>query len=240
MKVIKFYATTLAFFVFALLLVETPVLAQQLKGNGNIKKESRKASGFTGIDVSGGFAVEITQGNNEGVVLEAEDNLLGQISTEVKNGVLHIYNKESITSSKGMKAYITIKELKAIDISGGVKVTGNSTFKTNTLNIDMSGGSKVTLAMDVKTLNTDMSGAAKVDFSGRADNVKLDLSGASKVTADKLEAKKVKVEASGASKVNVFAKESLEIEASGASHVAYKGSPSISAETSAAAKVSKL
>ncbi|MFT2009655.1 head GIN domain-containing protein [Pontibacter sp. 13R65] len=240
MKVIKFYVTTLAFFAFALLLVEAPAFAQQLKGNGNIQKQTRKVSGFKGINVSGGFAVDITLGNNEGVVLEAEENLLSQISTEVKNGVLHIYNEGNISTSKGMKAHITLKELNSIDVSGGVKVVGNSTVKTNTLKLDMSGGSKVTLAMDVKTLAADMSGAAKIDLSGRADNMKLELSGASKVMADKLEAKKVEVEASGASKVNVFAKESLEINASGASHVAYRGSPSITSETSAAAKVSKL
>ncbi|WP_187263408.1 head GIN domain-containing protein [Pontibacter beigongshangensis] len=238
MKVITFFATTLA--CFALLLVETPALAQQLQGNGNIQKETRQASGFTGINISGGFAVELTQGNNEGVVLEAEENLLSQISTEVKNGVLHIYNQGNLTSHKGMKAYITIKELRSVDISGGVKLVGHSTFKANTMKLDLSGGSKVALALDVKTLNADMSGAAKVELSGRADQVKLDLSGATKLSAEQLEAKQVKVEANGASKVNVFARESLEIKASGASSVAYKGSPGITAETSAAAKVSKL
>lgn len=240
MKIIKFYTTSLAVLVMALLLVDLPLMAQHLRGNGNIQTQTRKVSDFKGIDVSGGFTVEITQGSSESLRLEAEENLLDNIKTEVRNGVLHIYNDKGITSSKGMKAYITVKELNKIDISGGVKVIGKSTFKTNTMNIDMSGGSKVALAVDAKQLKMDMSGASKVELTGKADELIMEMSGASNVDASELEAKDVKVGASGASKVKVFAKDSLAIDASGASAVYYKGSPSITAETSAAAKISRL
>jgi len=236
----KCYAATLAVFVMALLLADLPLMAQQLKGNGNLQTQTRKVSDFTGIDVSGGFTVEITQGNTESLKLEAEENLLDNIKTEVRNGVLHIYNDKSLSTNKGMKAYITLKELNKIDISGGVKVIGNSTFKTNAMDLDMSGGSKVALAVDTKKLTADMSGASKVELKGRADELLMDMSGASKVEAADLEAKRVKVSASGASKVSVFAKEALDINASGASAIYYKGSPRITSETSAAARISKL
>ena len=162
MKILKFYTTSLAM-ALVLMLADLPLAAQQLKGNGNVQTQTRNVSGYTGIDVSGGFAVEITQGSNEGVRLEAEENLLDNIRTEVKNGVLHIYNDKSLSSTKGMKAYITIKELNKIDISGGVKVVGNSTFKTNTMVLDLSGASKVALMVEAKQIKADMSGASKVD-----------------------------------------------------------------------------
>ncbi|MDX5481585.1 MAG: DUF2807 domain-containing protein [Hymenobacteraceae bacterium] len=240
MKIMKFYATTLAVFVITLLLADLPLMAQQLRGNGNVQTQERKVSNFRGINVSGGFAVEITQGNTEGLRLEAEENLLDNIKAEVRNGVLHIYNDKSLTSTKGMKAYITVRELSKVDISGGVRVTGNSTFKTNAMDIDMSGGSKITLAVDTKELRADLSGASKVELKGKAGNLVMDMSGASNVDAAELEASRVKVAASGASKVRVFAKEALDIDASGASVVYYKGSPSITSETSAAARISRL
>jgi len=240
MKIVKFYATTVAIFVTALLLASVPLMAQQLRGNGNIKTENRNVSGFEGINVSGGFNVEVTQGNDEGVRLEAEENLLGNIKTEVRNGVLHIYNDKSLSTNKGMKAYITVKELRSIEISGGVKVAGNSTFKTNKFDLEMSGGSNVKLALDTKQLTADMSGASKVDLTGQADEVNMDMSGASKVEAEDLVAKRVKIQASGASKVKVYAKDALNINASGASSVYYKGSPTVNTDVSAAARVSKL
>ncbi|WP_299706212.1 head GIN domain-containing protein [uncultured Pontibacter sp.] len=242
MSTIKFYKGILSVLVLALMLANLPALAQRqhIKGEGELVSQNRNASGFKGINVSGGFAVELTQGNNEGVRIEAQENLLNSIQTEVKNGVLHIYTSDNISSTKGMKAYITIRELNSVSISGGVKVVGNSTFKANSFDLDMSGGSKVQLAIDTKKLKADMSGASKVELSGVADEVRMDMSGASKVDASELESKRVHVEASGASNVKVFARNELTVNASGATKVAYKGDPSISSNVSAAAKISKM
>lgn len=202
--------------------------------------QTREVSGFKGINVSGGFAVEITQGSHEGVRIEAQENLLENIRTEVKNGVLRIYNEGSISTNKGMKAYVTVKELNRINISGGVKVTGKSTFKADAFDLDMSGGSKVQLALQTKRLTMDMSGASKVTLTGRADEVVMDMSGASSVDAADLEADRVKVGASGASKVQVYAKKTLNVNASGATKVNYKGDPTVTSSVSAAAKISKM
>ena len=240
MKIIKFYATTLSVLVMALLLLTVPVAAQALQGNGVLKSETRNASGFKGIQIGGGFKVELTQGNKESVRIEAEENLLPYIKTEVKNGILHVYSDKSWNSTKGMTAYITLKELQHLGISGGVKVDGKSVFKTNTIKMDLSGGSKVALALNADKLDADISGASKVNLTGKADDVRLDLSGATNIVAEELVAKNVRVEASGASKVKVYAKDNLEINASGASAVYYKGSPKITSDTSAASRISKL
>ncbi|QCR24022.1 head GIN domain-containing protein [Pontibacter sp. SGAir0037] len=240
MKIMKSYPATAFVLAFAFLLLNVPAFAQSLRGNGNIQAQNRNVSGFKGINVSGGFAVEITQGNSESLRIEAEENLLGNIVTEVKGGVLHIYNEGSISTNKGMKAYITIRELNSIDISGGVKVTGNSTFKTKAMKFDMSGASKVKLALDADRLNADMSGASKVELSGRASEVSWSMSGASNVSAEELESKVVKVTASGASKIRVNATEKLDINASGASNIAYKGKPSITSDVSGGTKISSL
>jgi hypothetical protein len=240
MKTMKFYTVTAFTFLFTLLFISSPVLAQQLNGNGKVQTQTRNLSEFKGINASGGYTIEITQGATESIRLEADENLLDHIKTEVKNGVLHIYNNRGMSTSNGLKAYITIKELNKIDISGGVKVVGTSTFKTNTMDIDLSGGSKVWLGLDVKNLKADMSGASQIELSGKAASAFFELSGASQADAKELEVKSVKVEASSASRVKVHAVETLTISASGASAVYYKGSPNISPVTYSAATITKL
>lgn len=239
MKLVTIYATILATLVLALWAV-APAKAQELRGNGTIKSQNRNVSGFTGIDVGGGFRVELVLGSKEGVRLEAEENLLNNIKTEVENGVLHIYNSESIKTKKAMTAYITVKELRSIEVSGGVKVTSNSTFKADAFNVNMSGGSAVALALNTNQLTAEMSGASKLQLTGIAGKITMDMSGASKVEAAGLEATHVKIDASGASKVQVYAKETLNVSASGASLVRYKGSPKVTTDVSAAARVAKL
>ncbi|MBB6609552.1 DUF2807 domain-containing protein [Pontibacter sp. Tf4] len=229
--------------IFALLLafvLLNGAAIAQVKGNGNLQTQTRKVSDFNGIKVSGGFAVEIEQGNTESLKIEAEENLMDNIKTQVKNGVLHIYTEGSINSRKGMKAYITVKDLNKIDISGGVKVTGLSKLKAGDFQLDMSGGSNVKLDIEAKKIFSNMSGASKVVLTGRADELKLDMSGASSVNTQDLIAKRVKVSTSGASSVKVHATDNLVVNASGASHVAYAGSPKIEAETTAASRISKL
>ncbi|WP_299989868.1 head GIN domain-containing protein [uncultured Pontibacter sp.] len=243
MNTINIYRTLASFLIMAFVLTSLTATAQNrrnLKGEGEPVSQNRTVSGFKGINVSGGFAVEVTQSGNEGVRIEAQENLLNSIRTEVKNGVLHIYTSDNISTTKGLKAYVSIKELNMIDISGGVKVMGNSTFKSDAFSMDLSGGSKVILALNTKKLTANMSGASKVELSGRADEMRMDMSGASKVDASELEAKNVNIEASGASNVKVFAQNKLNVNASGATKVAYKGDPSVSSNVSAAAKISKM
>ncbi|MCX2740536.1 head GIN domain-containing protein [Pontibacter anaerobius] len=241
MKISNLHKAAFGLFIVAFMLLNvSAAMAQGLRGNGKVATQDRDVSGIKGIDVSGGFVVELTQGSNESVRLEAEENLLNNIKTEVRNGILHIYNDRGISSTKGMKAYVTLKGLESINISGGVKIIGNSSFKSPALKMDMSGGSNVKLTVDTKEIKADLSGASKVELLGKADVLNMDMSGASKVDASELEAREVKIQASGASNVKVFAKEALDINASGASSVYYKGSPSITSDVTSAARVGKL
>ena len=238
MKISKTY---IASFLFAaVMLANVPLMAQQLKGNGNFKSQTRNVSDFKGINTSGGFYVEITQGDTESLKIEAEENLIDNIKTEVRNGVLHIYSDKSISTSEGMKAYITVKELNEIDISGGVQVVGKSAFKTNILKLDMSGASTVNMALNANKIIANMSGASKIELKGQVNDLKIAMSGASHAAVAELIAKDVNVTASGASKAKVHADKALHITASGASAVFYKGSPSISSDASAAARISRL
>lgn len=228
-------------FVFAFLLLNvSAAMAQGLRGNGKIASQDRNASNIKGIDVGGGFVVEVTQGSNEGVRIEAEENLLDNIKTEVRNGVLHIYNDRSVNSSKGMKAFVTLKDLESINISGGAKIIGTSSFKSPMLKLDMSGGSNVKLNIVTEQVKGSLSGASKLVLQGKSPEVNMQLSGASKVEASELEAHQVRIQASGASSVKVYAQKELEINASGASSVYYKGSPTITSDVSSAARVGRL
>ncbi|TPE45580.1 head GIN domain-containing protein [Pontibacter mangrovi] len=241
MRIIKLQTAAFGLLAFAMVLLNvSAAMGQSLRGNKKMATQNREVSGIRGIDVSGGFTVELTQGSNEGVKLEAEENLIDNIKTEVRNGILHIYNDRGVSTNKGMKAYVTLKDLESIDISGGVKVIGNSSFKSDNLKLDMSGGSNVKLTVSTKELRADMSGASKVELIGKADVLHMEMSGASKVDASELEAREVAIQASGASNVKVFASEALDINASGASAVYYKGSPSITSDVSAAARISRL
>jgi hypothetical protein len=176
-----------------------------VKGSGNIASEKRDVGSFSGVDVSGIFQVEIAAQKDFAIEIEADDNLLSLIKTEVRGGVLRIETEKRVSTSNPLKIRIS-----APDID----------------NIEASGASRVSLA-NVKNdeLRVDTSGASKINISGETVNLLIEVSGASSIDAENLKAEKANVDACGASHVSVFAINELKSDASGASKIVYSGSP---------------
>ncbi|MEO7674865.1 MAG: head GIN domain-containing protein [Pyrinomonadaceae bacterium] len=176
-----------------------------VKGSGNVATETREVGSFSGVEVSGVFQVEITAQKEFGIEIEADDNLLPLIKTELRNGVLRIETEQKIKTSNPLKVRISAPNIDSIEASGA---------------------SKVSLA-DLKNseLRIDTSGASKINISGETAELTVEVSGASSIDAENLRAVNASVGASGASRVSVFASNELKSSASGASKIVYLGSP---------------
>ncbi len=206
-------------------------------GNGDVEKETRNIRSFNAIDISSAFEVELTQGNTESLVIEADENIMENIITEVVGGTLKIYVKGNVRKVEKMKAYISFKMIDEIETSGAVDLKGMNKMKFNDLFIDSSGASDIELELTAKELKLDFSGATEINLIGYADALFIDSSGASDIKALDFEVKRCEVDASGASTIKVFVTDELEVEASGATTVRYKGRPAVDIDTSGASSV---
>ncbi len=211
----------------------------RVSGSGNIEKETRTVSSFDALDISNAFDVYLTQGNKESLVIEADDNILKHIYTEVVAGKLKIYTKGNIRRIKTMKAYISFKKLDEIELSCAVEIHGENAMKFEDLTIDASGASEIYLKLTADRVYLDLSGASEIEFSGSANELVVDASGASEIKAIDFEVDDCILEASGACSVKVFANRNLEVDASGASTVRYKGSPSVEIDVSGVSSVKR-
>lgn len=193
---------------------------EKVNGSGNVITETRSVRDFDGIDVSGVFQVEITAQKDFAVEVEADDNLIPLIKTEVRGGVLHIQTDGRLSSNSGLKIRISAPDIDDIDASGAAKVN--------------------VYAIDNEQLQIHTSGASRIDVSGQTAKLTIDVSGASKIEAGNLKAETANVDASGASNVSVFATGELRSDASGASKIVYTGSPkSVDKKASGASSVSE-
>jgi carbon monoxide dehydrogenase subunit G len=212
------------------------------KGDGNIVKQERKISSFNGIDISGAFNIYLKQGDAESVTLEADENIMQYIRTEVKDGILNVGLKESHYHNTGkINVYITIKGLKSIDLSGAVDLQTQNKLSLSDLSIDVSGAADTRLEMAVQKLTIDGSGASKMSFTGSATEVSMDLSGASEIFAFDMPAESYTISLSGAGTAEINVTKKLNAEISGAGTIRYKGSPSeISQDLSGAGSIKKV
>lgn len=199
-----------------------------VKGNGNVIKQERSVSDFTGIEVGGAFDVYLTQGDKYEVIVEADENLMDIIETEVRGGILKISTSDEIRDADEMNIYITFKTLDDLDFSGACEVESTNKLKFDELNLECSGASDVRLTFSAGELDLDCSGASQIELLGSAGEVSLDLSGASKLDAIEFEIEELDADVSGASSGKVMVTREISADVSGASSFRYKGDPSIS------------
>jgi len=194
-------------------------------------KQTRRTGNFDGISASGAVNVFLRQGNETSVVVEANDEVLKYLKTEVQNGVLKIYRDKDFNwkdlmgnnNSGKINVYITCAQLKAITVSGASDVRGESAFTADEFKLQSSGASDITLSLRVKSLDVSCSGASDVKLSGQADRQKVSVSGGSDYQAYSLQSRSVNIQASGASEAYVSVDGEVTANASGASDIRYKG-----------------
>ncbi len=197
-------------------------------------KESRPASGFTSIKVSGIANVFLTQGNQEKVNIEVNNKDFNhRLKVEVVNHVLVIRMENNDNwkinnyNNVKVKVYVTYKELNSITGSGATNFESENVIKGNDFDIKLSGANNTKLQLDVRNLNIETSGASNINLSGKAVKVNVKSSGASNIKAFDLHASDVVAQSSGVSNTYITIDKTLDVKASGMSNVTYSGNAEV-------------
>jgi hypothetical protein len=203
----------------------------------------RSVGSFTAVHVGGSINLYITTGSEDVVAVSAKDaGVVADITTEVKNGELHIGMRSGHRSgsSEDVKAYVSVKTLNKIGASGASDVYVNGTLQASDLSIGLSGASDFKGDVRVQNLRLSASGSSDFSISGKTMNLKIDLSGASDVKGFDLVADNCDIESSGASDVRITVNKEIKANLSGACDVAYRGEAAVrEVRTSGSSSVSK-
>lgn len=220
MKIFKHILATLT-----IVLLTTSLQAQKWDKDSKALKEDRTIKSFTKVSLSGGIDLTISQGNSKTISVEASENAIDYLVTEVKNGELKIYFDKNVRRVKKANVFITVNNLEKISASGGSDIESKGKLKFDRLAIHSSGGSDIELELEVEHLDCHTSGGSDVDLDGFAETLELHASGGSDFNGFNFKTRDAKVSASGGSDSNVYASESIEVSASGSSDVNFKGDP---------------
>lgn len=211
-------------------------------GNGNVVTQERNVTeDFTEVRGSAGLDVYLTQGDENKIVVEADENLQQYIEADIEEGKLHITTSENIGRSKAKKVYVTYKELNTVEASSGADVTGNSVIKSENISLKSSSGAQLNVEIFAKNLTAKTSSGADLIVSGKASSVKADASSGSELNAKELLAIECKAEASSGAEVTVNVKDNLETNVSSGGEVNYYGNPvSVNSNKSHSGNVNKM
>ena len=201
-------------------------------GNSD-KTEIRNVSNFKAVKVSTGIDLYIKMGTTEEVKIIADDEIIDDLITEVKDGTLKIYMKQSNgwfnwnSGNQTRKAYVTVKELEEINASSGSDVNSENTLTGENLKVSASSGSDVTLDIHYKNFSLDTSSGSDAKISGKTKNFEAEASSGSDIKAQDLESVICRVSVSSGSDATVNVTDELYAKASSGADVRYYGNPQV-------------
>jgi hypothetical protein len=176
------------------------------RGSGIAAVESRNVPRFTALDLAGTTEVTVTVGDERGVVVAADDNLIDLVTTQVLGETLVVDTNGRFTTKVPMTVDLTVPALDGVTLSGTGVVT-----VTNV---------KATL------LTVRLSGTGAVSISGTAERLEVDLAGSGDILLQDLVARDVAATVSGFGRAEVHATSSLHAVVSGTGVIDYTGAPS--------------
>jgi hypothetical protein len=182
-------------------------LHRGMAGSGNRKSERRDLKSFNAIETSGAFRINITCQQPTSFEIEADDNILPLIKTEVRDGILVVSSDQEFHMSKSAVLRISLPDLARLANHGA--------------------GDVIIVDANSNQLELDSTGAASINAAGKAKSIAITSAGAGSIDAANLRAEKASVILSGAGSIEVYATEQVDVNISGVGSVTYDGKPKV-------------
>ena len=178
-----------------------------IQGSGVEATQARSLPPFSSIDLAGSNRVTVRVGGEQSVVVQADDNLIEHVTTEVRGGELVVSETGSYATASPMVVDVTVPELDSVTLSGSGIVAVD----------DVNAESFVVRAP----------GSGILRVSGTATALDASLVGSSDIQLQDLVAQDAKASVSGSGRMQVHATETLDASISGSGAIFYSGSPEV-------------
>ena len=215
---------------------------EQVEGSGNVIEESRDVHDFSEVRLTGFGRLHIERGDAESLRIEAEDNLMQYITTEVKDGELNIQWQKNVlaTNREPINFYLTVKELDTITVDGAGDIEAPG-MRAETFTINANGAGNFDLSdLDVDTLELTISGAGNVTATGEATAQTVEINGLGSYQARDLWSTTAKVKINAAGSATVRVSDELDAMINGAGSIHYYGNPTISQQVNGVGRISRI
>jgi hypothetical protein len=204
-----------------------------IQGSGHVITETRPVSDFSRVELLGSGEVVLTQDDQESLTVEAEDNLMSRIRTEVRGHTLYLsldYDDlpEIILPTRTIRYHVSLKTVEGLTLSGSGNIRAEQ-LKADVLDMTISGSGNIILgSLTAKTTNSRITGSGKCEVGGgTAQTQTVVISGSGDYDGEKLAGETITVRITGSGKARVWAQDTLEAHITGSGDVVYSGTPHV-------------
>lgn len=176
-----------------------------IEGSGRAGRAARAATPFVAIELEGPADLEVSVGPAESIEVEADDNLLDLITTDLDGGTLRIGTRGSFRTRITPVVRVTVRELERLKLrgSGDARIAG----------------------VEAGRLDLVLEGSGDIEAEGRAETVSADLYGSGNIELGRLAAPAFEVSLYGTGDVRLHSTGTLSAAVYGTGRVEYSGEP---------------
>ena len=175
-------------------------------GSGVAAAQARSLPPFTAVNVAAGNHVVVRVGARQSVIVHADRNLLGRITTQVSSGSLMIENTPGTLNLRSPTfVAVTVPSLDALTVqgSGNISVTRISS----------------------PSLTVRIAGSGTIHAAGTTARLAAAISGSGTVLLSRLIARDATASINGSGRIELTAAHSLEASIAGSGTILYTGNP---------------
>ena len=176
-----------------------------VRGSGDLGSEERSVSGFERVELEGAGDLIIDVGGTESLTIEAEDNLLPLLRSDVRGSTLHLDTSESISPTKTITYTLGATMLEGVEIAGSGDVDAPN--------------------LQCSVFEAVVAGSGRFDLGGECDGIDVSINGSGDVDATDLAVATASITINGSGDVLLDVSDELRVTINGSGDVVYTGDP---------------
>lgn len=214
----------------------------QAIGSGKVVQEERPVSGINSVLVANQGDLQIVIGDEESLVIEAEDNLMEYLESNVRNSRLILETRPSINlkNTRPIRYTLTVKSLEGVSTTSSGNITAPA-LEGDIFSIESSSSGDINLeGLIADQLDVKMSSSGDVTIgSGTVTKQTIRISSSGIYNAQPVQSQEADVRLSSSGDASISVSETLGGTLSSSGNVNYWGDPEVNVRTSSSGKAVK-
>lgn len=214
--------------VFTALLFVFGISVVSAQNDLNWESKVYNLGDYKTIRLEGGFRVYLIQGDHYEVKVKSPDiDVFDKINIRNSGQRLSVKVNQSIFDYSRVNLYFTFKDLRELEIEGGVSLKTNGYLDLTDFSTRIKGGANIDLNMKAQTVKIVGEGGFLFEIKGVTDLLDVSISGAGHVSASEMKSDDVNFAIYGFGTGSVHPIKTLDAHIEGVGMIKYKGTPKV-------------
>ncbi len=218
---------------------------QVVRGSGFLIAEDRPVSNFDRVSLRDIGLLILTQGDEDALTVETDDNLLRFVRTEVRDRTLILSfgdesGKASLHTSDGIKYYLSVREIAGLEVSDSGKLQATSLDTDHLELVVRDSGDLEVDSLRATSLEARISDSGYARLAGQVHTQDVTVRDSGDYVAGELRSQADTAVVSDSGQATLWTSEVLDVTISDSGNVSYYGKPRIRPSITDSGKLTRL